>query len=587
MALLDVVNFSPGSLLWQQMKIHSLDEYYYETLLETCSEQMSIRNAVGAWLDRHGIECGIRRRGATHAQGYVEAQATISGAPILVAQGAEFSSSLNSYLSDEDAYVPYRIEMTKLLTGESYDYFSSDYPYAQTVTQLLTQGLVVIPTSVWSFDETYHNNIHWLNSSSGYIIENENYFVEVAGLVTRRIEVTSDASGLASNAKIGEVTTSVTYPFLTVTNANAIEGAANRESDDNYRTRLLDARRRTITLEKIKDLANGIDGVRAVKVYQDKGVDQTSVLNWDNPSTGANVKVDSYGLDWSQSFVPGDLVLSLGRITLKGRAVNSPPGLRCNLRLNTSPTGYYFAYKVVDEVDLDPSLTGFQDIVFDMKYNGMDLTKTYRFDLKCHPPEDGVTGIDFGANYWLLQTSVEEYGTHPRGNLYQYVSGVEVDQGTGVDLMFKTLYNGAGYTVNLAAQDGFGFENLKTELDDMLDYIDGGGMSPIGIQYVIAEAEEVLIDIEGIIYVNELADFATVREDVIANIETYLESLETGDNVIYSQIEYEVMKHPQVWRQKELWIKRQDVEAWGQEDLAIGDDEIADLGTRSIQLGVG
>jgi uncharacterized phage protein gp47/JayE len=586
--ILDVVNFSSSSLIWQQMKIHSLDEFYYETLLETASEQMSIKNAVGAWLDKHGIENGMPRKGATNAQGYVDASTTISGAPVLIGEGAEFRSSLNAYLADEDNWIPYRIQQTKTKTGESYDYFSSDYPYAENVVQLLKENLSVIPTSVWEFDENFNNNIHFLDASSGYIIENEGYYVEVSGKVTRRVEVTSVASGVVSNAKVGQIITSVTYPFLTVNNSEDILTGADKEADDNYRERQLDAKRRNFTLGKVKDLATNIEGVRAVHVYQDKGVDQTSILNWDSPILGTTKRVDKYKPQWSQSFVPGDLVLSLGRITISGRAINSPPAIKCGIRLNSVATGLHLDYKIIEEVDLIPGLTGFQDINFDVKYNGLDKTKTYRFDIWCHPAEDGITGIDFTTNYWEIRASAEGYGNgETRKLLYKYVSGVAYDQPTGVDLMFKSLYNGAAYTTILSPDDGFGFENLKNTLDGQLDYVDGGGFSPIGIQYQILESEEVDIDIKGIIYVTELADFATVREDVVANIEGYLESLDTGDNVIYSQIEYHVMRHPNVWRQKELYIKRSDQASWTQEDIYLGDNEIPDLGTRNLQLGVG
>jgi len=153
--------------------------------------------------------------------------------------------------------------------------------------------------------------------------------------------------------------------------------------------------------------------------------------------------------------------------------------------------------------------------------------------------------------------------------------------------MCKTWYNGAAYTVMLAPKDGFGFDNLKTELDGLLDYTDGQGYSPIGIQYNILEAEEVDIDVKGIIYINELADFQQVRDDVVANIEGYLEGLETGEDVIYAMVEYQIMKHPQILNQKELYIKRSASGTWLQTDVPLLDNEIGDLGTRNLQRGVG
>ena len=587
--IFDVVNFSPSSILWQQMKIHAIDEYYYETLIQTCSEQLSIYNAVGEWLDKHGIECGITRKGAQFAQGYVDASTTIAGANTTIGAGAEFKSSLNSYLSDEATVIEYRIENTKLADGESYDYFSSDYPYVASVVQVLDENLNIIPSDVYEFDETYYNNIHWLTASSDYISKNEKYYVEVAGIVTRRIEVTSIASGVVSNSKIDEVTTSVTYPFLTVTNSIGISGGINKESDDVFRERLLHARRRNFTLDKVADIARGINGVRAIKVYQNKGVDQTSIIDWDDPLLGSNLTINQYPIKYSQAFVPGSLVLSLGQVTLQGRAVNAPPPLQLGVRLSTAGTGVgdYYNVATFSEENLKPGITGFQDMDFILKYNGLDLTKTYRMDVWLKQSEDGITGIDFGTNYWLLRTSAEGYGVGTRYDLYQVSGGTFVSMGSGVDLMFKSWYNGAAYSSILAPQDGFGFENLKTELDGMLDYVDGGGLSPIGIQYQILEASEVDIDIMGIIYLSELADFATVRTDIIANIETYLESLKTGDDVIYAMIEYQIMKHPQVINQKELYIKRSTVSDWEQKDVVLADVEIADLGTRNLQRGVG
>ena len=587
--LFTTVNFSPSSLMWQQMKIHALDEYYYETLLETAAEQMSMQEAVGAFLDRHGIECGIKRRGARHAQGYVDVTATIIGAPIHVGEGAEFKSSLNSYRSDENTTIDYMISLTKTKTGESYDYFSSDYPYIGSIVEIRDENNNVLSTSYYEFDTTYHNNIHWLEASSAALQENSNYRVQITGRVDRRVEVTSVESGVVSNAKVGEVSTSVTYPFLTVTNSVGISGGINKELDDKYKTRLLNARRRNFTLEKVESIANDIDGMRSATTYQDKGVDQTSVVDWDNPTLSTDVRVDSYNPTYSQSFVPGDLVLSLGRITLKGKPINSPPPIRCGVRLNLASTGQYLpdAISMIAEEDLDPTVTGYYDINFDLKYNSLDKTKTYRFDLWCHPSEDGATGIDFSTNYWTIRTTTEQYGVggSNRYNLYRY-SGGEINMGTGVDLMFKSWYNGAAYTVTMATDDGFGFENLKLELDEMLDYVDGGGLSPIGIQYTIQEADEINVDIRGIIYVDTLADFATVREDVIKNIETYLESLSAGENVIYAKMEYEIMRHPSVTNQKELYIKRADSTIWHQDDLPILENEIADLGSRNLQRGI-
>lgn len=584
--ILEITDFSPSAILWQQMKVHALDSYYFETLLETAADQMSIQSAEGIFLDKHGELLGMERRGATKAQGYVDV--THSSFPFTLQQGTKFTSSLNTYLSDEETTIPEEVELTKTRTGESYDYFPSDIPYAEDVSRIVDSNNNPISSGYWTFDTTYNNNIYWIDSSSGVLIEDEIYTVSFDGSVTKKVEVSSVDSGLSANAKPGEITTCVTYPALTVTNSDGVSGAKDEEIDDNYRNRLLAAQRRNFTLDKVRSIALGINGVRSAKVYQNKGTDQTSVTSWESPSLGTDVTLDQYNPKYSQQFIPGDKVLSLGRIVLKGRAVNSPPPIRCGVKSNVGDTGFsqYFPDAVVtyEEEDLDPTLTGHQDIELTLKYNGLDKTKTYRFDLWLKPSEDGITGIDFSNNYWELRTTNEGYS---RGTLYRETGGTWADQGTGVDLMFKTQFNGAAYTVVLAPDDGFGFDNLKDELEGMLDYVDGGGLSPIGIQYIITEPDEVSIDIKGIVYIDELVDFATVRDDVVSNVESYLESLNSGENVIYSRVEYEVMRHPNVWKQRELYIRRSDVGDWKQEDISILDDEIADLGARSIQRGIG
>jgi len=105
-------------------------------------------------------------------------------------------------------------------------------------------------------------------------------------------------------------------------------------------------------------------------------------------------------------------VLSLGKITLRGRAENSPPPIRCGLRLSTAATGLvnYNAVGIFREEDLKPGLTGYQDIDIILKFNGMDKTKTYRADFWLHPSEDGITGIDFATNYWDMKITNEQYG---------------------------------------------------------------------------------------------------------------------------------------------------------------------------------
>ena len=588
--LFDIINNSPSDILWQWMKTGIYERQEIEILNELAAEQMSISDAVGAFLDKHGIECGILRKGETKAQGYVEVTTTISGADQVLPKETQFTSATQTYESDDEATIEYQITMTKTKTGESEDYFSSDYEYVGSIVRILDENNNVISPIYYSLNTTYHNHINWLVSSSAVLIENQEYTVQISGTTTKRVEVTSISTGEETNASIGTVTTCVQYPSLTVTNREEIDGGAEQESDAAYRTRLLDARRRTFTLGSIKDLVLGMEGVRACKVYQDMGVDQTSVSDWDNPSIHSRVRISGTTPMYSQSFVPGDQICTLGRITLKGNTVNNPPAIACGIKRDISDctTGAYFDYIYVEEYDLDHSITGWRDIEFDVNYNGLDKTKTYRFDIWCKDPVN--PSFDWINNYWEITLTNELYGSTPRKELYINTAGSGATctwTGTGndVDMMFKTHFKGAGFTILLAMSDGYGFDNITGNIATYMDYVDEGGYSPICIQCQMLEAEEILIDVQGTIYITALADFQNVRREINESIEEYLESLNVGDSVTYSKIYQIVMNHAQVWKLEDLLIKREDETTWYDHDAGIEDNEIPDLGTRSFQKG--
>lgn len=585
--LFDVINNSISDVQWQWIKLQLLERMEIETLNEQASLQMSISDAQGAFLDKWGIECGIVRKGATKAQGYVEVTYAIDGGAFSIPSSTEFRSASNGYLTDEANTVPYIIEMTKTKTGESDDYFSSDIDSITTVVEIRDVNLNLISSNYYTLDSTYLNNIQWTIASSAVLIENESYYVYVNGDVVKRIEVTSGETGPDANATVGTVVISRDFPILTVTNEEEIVGGDTEETDANYRERLLQARRRTFTLGSIRSIILGLEGVRATKVYQTVGTDQASVDDWDSPSRGSNLELSGYQFPmYSQAFVPGDQIATLGRITLYGRPYNDPPAIYLGIKGDIDGTSLatYHDYIYVEKYEIDPTVTGDRDIVFNIKYNDMDKTKTYRFDVWCKDPENA--SFDWDTHHWLLSTSIEGYRGDSRGALYYYASGdTWTDQGTGIDLMFKSHFNGAGFSAIVAPEDGYGFTNIKTEIETYLDYVEDGGYAPICIQSTILEADEVEIDIKGIIYVTELADFQNVRREITTALETYLEGLNVGDNVVYSRIFHIVMDHEQVWKLEGLYIKRADAGDWAQIDLGILDTEIPDLGTRSFQSG--
>lgn len=594
--LFDIMNYDPSDVLWQWIKLQTVERREIESIIEVAMEQMSIQDAQGAFLDKWGQLLGINRKGATKAQGYVDVTAEIDGSAITIPLGSRFVSNAGkTYVADSPTEVPYEIEMTKNRSGESDDYFPSSVSYVESITEIRDSNNDVISSDYYSFNTTYNNYIEWDEDSDEVLVKNETYYVYTDGEVTKRVEVTSQNAGADQNALIGTVIVSEDVSGVTVTNSEEIDGAADQESDETYRTRLLQAKSRTFTLESINSIVNDIEGVKSCKTYQNTGVDQSSVSDWENPTLGSNLSISGNSPSYSQQFVPGqwsngDSVATLGKITLRGRPYNDPPAIYCGLKGNTDVTGNYLDTFKVEEYELAQDTTGFRDIEFKLKYNGLDYTKTYRFDIWCDEPD--TENFDWADNHWKIRQTTEGYvrgSGDNRGMLYKIEDGSHISQGSGNDLMFKTGYNAAGFSITVATNDGYGFlgdGNIKEQIEDYLDYVEEGGYSPVCIQATVQQATEILVDIKGTIYITTLADFQNVRRELIDSLETYLESLSLGENVAYARIWQTIMDHEQVINLKDLYIKSEDKEGeWKQTDIGIANDEVSDLGSTSFQRG--
>jgi len=585
--LFGIVNNSVSDVMWQWFKNLIYERMEIENIHEIGSYMMSISNAIGVFLDKWGEECGIKRKSESKASGYVEVTYPMTEeASYTIPKGTVFSSATNSYSSTFDMIVPYAIVMTKTKTGESEDYFPTLINKVDSISKITDINNVEIDSGYYDFDEVYYNNIQWHEDSDEVLIKGEQYYVYFYGDVTVRVPVASDEYGIDSNSSANSVTSCDSIPSLDVTNSNEITGGSDEETDDNYRKRLIQARRRTFTLDNIKSIILGTTGVRACKVHQTIGTDQTSVDDWDNPTTGETLSVSGTIPSYSQGFVPGDHIATLGRITLRGRPVNDPPGLYIGIKPNYDDwvTGVYYDYNYIEKHQLDQSKTGWWDIPVDILYNGLDKTKSYRFDVWCKDPENPT--FDWATNYWDLVTSTEQYRTDDRGMLYVYSDSGEIMTPTGnsLDLMFKTQFNGAGYEAIIAPDDGFGYDNLLISIKNSLDYIDGGGYAPICIQPYFYEADDVAINIKVVVYISDLAIFQIVSNTLQIMLDTYFDNLEIGSFVIYSRIWQVIMNHVNVVKLKDLYIQRESGE-WVQIDIGIEKNEIPILGTLNIQQG--
>lgn len=569
--LFDVVNNSVSDIMFQWMKLAAAETQEIEMTHQMAAEQMSISNAQGAFLDKWGIECGISRKGESKAEGYVEATYTINGDDYTLSSGTTFSSASHTYDIDEEITIPYSITMNKNSTGESSDFFPTEISEVESIEKIEDVDGNTIPSDIYALN-SYNNGIEWETDSSSYLVKNQEYEVYFDGDVTKRIEVAAQEPGPEANINEGRIT-STSDANLSVTNKEPIDGGSDEESDSSYRQRLLQARRRSFTLGSIRDIVLDMDSVRSTKVYQNTGVDQAVPDSWDDDVSASYYYELTGTTRLSQTFSPGDHVATLGKITLHGNVENDPPSLYCGIKGNTDQTGVYYDTAKIHKYDLDQTHTGNREIEFRLKYNGLDKTKDYRFDVWCEQPDGS---FDWEDNHWKIGMMTGD----------QYPDDLLIDgSDTTDDLMFKTHFNAAGYTIQVAPNDGYGFENIEPDIEDYLDYVEEGGYSPVCIQFTIYEANEIDIDIKATIYTDELSDFQNVRREVSESLEEYLEGLIIGDNVVYSRIYQIIMDHDQVYKLEDLEIKRHDKSEYSTTDLGINDDEIPDLGSSSFQRG--
>ena len=144
---------------------------------------------------------------------------------------------------------------------------------------------------------------------------------------------------------------------------------------------------------------------------------------------------------------------------------------------------------------------------------------------------------------------------------YRAVSGFEVWAYGGGSDMFGGFY---------------AYSDAYDQIDSRLDWVDGSGYAPVGIDYNIQQATQVQCYYNATLYIikGATSTFSTIKDRVDINVEQYVENLQPGENVIYSEIYYQIMRDPDVWRVDDLRI----YESGGsflQEDIHIDDGEVA------------
>ena len=574
------LNLTPGQLAYQLTKFSTLREYEIIQTEEAIATATSIVSAIGDLLDRWGIECGIQRKGATNATSEIK----VTGVPsnTTIPAGSKFTNSNGiSYSTTSSASLPVLIEMLRDTDLTE----AIPYPYSDVsvITWCNTQPDQSGDAYTEGTDFEFADDVVYWYEGYGPLA-GSTYYLSIETTVSVSIPITCDYAGSGGNTASGTITinTSSIANVTEVTNPIEITDGSDREPDAKYRVRLLQAKRRNFTLGRIENIANEVEGVRNAIARQDTAIDQTAHTDWagvsgDEYLTGYVPSGQVYDSVYIQTFVPN--AVSLRGVTLRGRKIGTPVALKTELHFWTDGKPYEWfgtgmqalATKYFLAEDVDPSNpTAVQDIYVPIRYGGLDFTRTYAIAVQ----QSGATW----DHHWQLMGCTGYNPTDPdawRKCLSIYHASATTPY-YDKDLSFKTHYGCASYTIQTAINQNADWDTVETEIESLLDYEEGEGFSPVGIQYNISRATEIYINVKANIFTDVGEDFTTIASNIEANINTYLNSLKTGDNVIHSKIMGIIMNTDGVAKCDNLYIKRSSGD-WGQTDVAILTSEIAVL----------
>jgi len=539
------LNINPDNLVYQWIKTISTEILALQTLNRDTLENINIYGASGIFLDKFGIDALVFRKQSSYANGTVECIGNPDDSAIPV--GTTFSTSTNKQYTST-AQEPFSSIITMIRHSDFYDAIPELYSHISEISglSLLVDGTNVIPSSYYIYTPN-SDIITWIGSYSNYVPYGGYYYLTPSGSYTISVPVVATDIGTAGNTAANTITVNNNNltNIISLTNENLLYNGLDTESDEDYRNRLIGYTRKGFTIPKIKQIVESVDGVKACKVYQSYTVDRSVLTDWttqitqctgvsdmvtNDPENGFYITGNTY---YSFSFYPASNVSTLGGIRLYGRAMDSGNIPEVNVWIKGhssgefySDTGYYLAKYTITKSDLlreheeEP-----QDIIAKLSYNNMDQTRTYQVYIQNKDSE-----IQSGMSLMLYTTGY--VSTSYR--LDSFYSGLSTYT-TG--FIYASLYKAPCINIDVIPYSNYIFNTeVLPDIQQLLDYVDGDGFMPVGIQYVITEATRIYISLYAKIYIKTGFNFNTISSKAQQLIADYLDALSPGEDIVVAQI---------------------------------------------------
>lgn len=598
------MNMGPGSFPFQLSKIVGLREREIELLLEAMVSGMSVDTAYGDFLEKLGIEKGIKIKGPQLAGGYVnltfnspgplDAPVNLVGTYYTTADGIKYYRAITGV----SQFIRHYIQITRGV--QSFDGLPAPFIIISETGYVDSNQ----DGSGTAYDPIFNVETQTFNwsSATSYPATGGVYYVGISGAsISVKDDISAESEGTGFNVgqnSLSKWFNNATLPTDTVVNnPYDITGGSDWEDQEDLRTRIKLATNRSFTVDNIRSICENVNGVRAAYVYQDSGIDKYSISgNYDQNKVNflggiriTGVYEEGYDEDvsgniYGQNFLAGDGIMGLKKVSFYGRRIGVPPPLIIGIRV--PPSDDYEASGVFDTYDVSPPSSDWQDLTTKIKYLDLDPTIQYSLDFWC-ATKSGATGSSYwNANYWEIATGDLQSGNLGIGDSYSgllLLGGSAVD--TGVNSVFRTFYPAAAVSVDVAVKDGYSYNEIQEEIDFKLDWVDGEGYMPIGVDYSINQATPVYIYFSVTAYLEDNTDLNSTKDRVDVEVEQYIEKLLPAGNVIYSQLYKKIINDPKIWRIDDLELWESGATHSSGADIHIAKGEVAMFGGSTINQG--
>jgi len=563
------ITLEPSNPMYQWFKVVALEEMYVQTMLEEAVANMTVMGASGIFLDYHGIEAGVFRKPGTEAFGRVECTRASPNDDYIEVGNNFLTKDSKEFLAYERVGFLTCIPMRR--ESKTYEILPSYYTGTSVAGLYYDQYFSneILSGSIWSFA---NDKITWIDID--YLLYGTVYYVktDLDKPMTISVPIVASTIGISSNVGADTITSKVGGVSIdSCTNVHAIYNGTDNETDEAYRYRIVSAGRKSSSLADIESMVNEVVGIEECKVYQNNASDRSITDNWEASllvCTGIHYQQILSGTTYGFSFYPSTGIGTLQGITLNGKIVGNPPDLNFFINKysdNTYNTGSAITTTYINRgVFAEKGEDVWQDIYIPLKINGLDHLSTYRIFMY-------ISGLADENNCWQFTTT----GYTPSTYRFYHFSGALNFPSSG--FMYKTLYGVPGYTISVIPVEGYSFEDdIRINVEYLLDNNTGMGFSPIGIQYIVEEATKLYMGLSVTIYIEEDVVFSVLCDLIKANISAYLLALHPGDDIFYSQIERVILNTPGVERDRGLKINLNGG-SWydnaSESDLQVGENE--------------